>query len=57
MNRPITRNEVESIVLKFPTNKGREPDDVTDEFYQTLRDELRPSSSNYSKKLQRKEHF
>ena len=27
MNRPITGNEIESVILKLPTNKSRGPDD------------------------------
>ena len=56
MNRPITSNETESVILKRSRNKSPEPDGFTGEFYQTFRDELTPILSNYSKKLQRKEH-
>ena len=42
MNRPITSNEIESVVLKLPTNRSPGPDDFTGELYQTFREELTP---------------
>ena len=42
MNRPITSNETESVILKRSRNKSPEPDGFTGEFYQTFRDELTP---------------
>ena len=36
MNKPITNNEVKSVVRKLPTNKILGPGSFTDEFYQTL---------------------
>lgn len=37
MYRPITSNEIESIILKLSTNKSPGPDGFTGEFYQTFR--------------------
>ena len=43
MNRPITRNEIESVLKKLPTNKSLRPAGFTREFYQTFKEELTPN--------------
>ena len=42
MNRPMTSNEIETVIKKLPTNKSPEGDGFTGKFYQTFREELTP---------------
>ena len=37
VNRPITSNEIESLINKLPTNRSPGPDGFPGEFYQTFR--------------------
>jgi len=57
VDRPITSNEVESVILKLPTNKSPGPDGFIGEFYQMLGEELTSIFLKNSKQLQRKKCF
>ena len=55
MNKSITGNEIQSVILKLPTNKR--PDGSIGEFYQTLREDLTPILLKLFQRIAGVEHF
>ena len=52
MNRPITSNEIETVIKSLPTNKNPGPEDFTGELYQTFREEVTLILLKFFQKLQ-----
>ena len=55
MNKSITGNEIQSVILKLPTNKR--PDGSIGEFYRTLREDLTPILLEFFQRIAGVEHF
>ena len=51
MDRPITSNEIETVIKNLPTNKSPGQDGFTGEFYQTFREEIKPIILKFFRKF------
>ena len=52
LNRPITHNEIETVIKKLPTHKIPAPDGFTGEFYRAFKGELTPILHRLFEKVQ-----
>ena len=57
LNRPITADEIETLIKRLPTHKRPGPDSFTGEFYRAFKGELTPNIHRLIQKIQEVERL
>ena len=57
LNRPITADEIETVIKKLPTHKSPGPDGFTGELYRAFKGEITPILHRLFQKIQEDERL
>ena len=55
LNRPVTPDEIETVIKQLPTHKSPGPDGFTGEFYREFKGKLKPHSPQIISKNSRRQ--
>ena len=57
LNRPVTPDEIETVIKKLLTHKSPGPDGFTGEFYKAFKEEITPAPDSLLQKIQEEERL